>query len=116
MLARLANAKARLRLQETLNGLAPDADIQALEGVRDHINQLVTETQVGRDLGDRELDQRLGRIREAEADASQRAQLAELKRTRKRDLLPMVLPGEMIPGADGRAKEPVGRAHWPVGG
>jgi len=27
MLARLSNAKARLRFQETLTGLAPDADI-----------------------------------------------------------------------------------------
>ena len=50
MLARLANAKARLRLQETLNGLSPDADIRALDTVRDYINRLVTETQISRDL------------------------------------------------------------------
>src|SRR5262249_1351409 len=31
MLARLANAKARLRLHETLSGLSPEADIRALE-------------------------------------------------------------------------------------
>jgi phage shock protein A len=54
MLARLANAKARLRFQETLAGLSPDADIRALEEVRDHINRLVAETQVSRDLGDSE--------------------------------------------------------------
>src|ERR1700687_3757988 len=50
MLARLANAKARLRLQETLNGLSPDADIRALDTVRDYINRLVTATQISRDL------------------------------------------------------------------
>src|SRR6059058_1595228 len=44
MLARLASAKARLRFQTTLNGLSPDADIRALEEVRDHINRLVAET------------------------------------------------------------------------
>jgi phage shock protein A len=91
MLARLANAKARLRFQETLNGLVPDVDIRALESVRVHINQLVTETKINRDLGDSELEQRLGQIRDAEADTARRAQLEEMKRTRKRDLLPMVL-------------------------
>src|SRR5262245_64291000 len=43
MLARLANAKARLRLHETLRGLSPEADIQALETVREHVNRLVAE-------------------------------------------------------------------------
>jgi phage shock protein A len=92
MLARLASAKARLRFQATLNGLSPDADIRALEEVRDHINRQVTETQVSRDLGDTELEKRLGRIREAEADSAARAQLDELKRTRRARLVPMVLP------------------------
>ena len=92
MIARLANAQARLRLQETLTGLSTDADIRALEGVRDHINQLVAEVQVARDTSDTDLERRLGKIREAEADAAARAQLDELKRARKRTLLPLVLP------------------------
>ena len=116
MLARLANAKARLRLHATLNGISPDADIRALEGVRDHINQLVAETQVNLDFGDRELEQRLGRIREAEADAARRAQLHELKRSRKRGFLPVVVAPEVIPQSDGRTAEAASRAHWPVGG
>src|SRR5216110_1523216 len=96
MLARLASAKARLRFQATLNGLSPDADIRALEEVRDHVNRLVAETQVARDLGDSELEKRLGRIREAEAESAARAQLDELKRARRGRLLPMVLP-EAVP-------------------
>lgn len=92
MLARLANAKARLRLQETLTGLSPDADIRALEAVRDHINRLVSEVQVARDSGDPELERRLGTIREAEANNAARAQLDELKRSRRRTLLPVVMP------------------------
>ena len=91
MLARLANANARLRFQATLQGLSADADIRALEEVRDHINRLVTETQVGRDLGDGDLERRLGKIREAEAESSARAQLEELKRAR-RELVPMIIP------------------------
>jgi phage shock protein A len=92
MLARLANAKARLRFQETLSGLSPDADIRALEEVRDHVNRLVAETQVSREVGDSELERRLGRIREAEAQSAARAQLEELKRARREKLVPMVLP------------------------
>jgi phage shock protein A len=92
MLARLANAKARLRFQATLNGLSPDADIRALEEVRDHVNRLVAETQVSREVADGDLEQRLGRIREAEAESAARAQLQELKRARREKLVPMVLP------------------------
>ncbi|HVM94824.1 MAG TPA: PspA/IM30 family protein [Candidatus Acidoferrales bacterium] len=92
MLARFANAQARLRFHETLQGLSADADIRALESVREHINRLVTETQMSRELGDTDLEQRLGAIREKEATAAARAQLEELKRARRRRLLPVVLP------------------------
>lgn len=91
MLARLANARARMTLQETLNGLSADADIRALDGVRDHINRLVEEAQMGREIGDADLEKRLSTIREAEAAAAAQAQLEELKRTRRRVLLPLVL-------------------------
>lgn len=90
MLARLANAKARSRLQETLNGFSSDADVRALEAVREHIERQVSEVQLGRDLGDSELEHRLGAIRDAEASAAAHAQLQELKRSRRR-LLPLVL-------------------------
>ncbi len=94
MLARLANAKARLRFQATLNGLAPDADIRALDEVRDHINRLVAETQLTREIADTDLDRRLGAIREAESDASARAQLAEMKRARM--LVPVAWPPDKV--------------------
>jgi phage shock protein A len=91
MLARLANAKARLRLHETLSGLSPEADIRALEAVREHVNRLVNEVGLVRDGGDPELERRLGRIRDAEAHSAARAQLDELKRARRERLVPMVL-------------------------
>jgi phage shock protein A len=90
MLARLSNAKARLRLQETLSGLSPEADLQALDAVRDHINRLVAEVQVSRASSDQDLEARLAGIREAEAKASARAQLDELKKARGRALMPAV--------------------------
>lgn len=90
MLARMANAKARLKFQETLSGLSPDADIRALEAVREHIQRLVEESKMSREVGDNDLERRLGKIREAEADAAARSQLEELKRARKGRLLPMI--------------------------
>ena len=91
MLARLANAKARLRLHETLSGLSAEADIQALEQVRDHVTRLVTEANRVRDGADPALEKRLGSIRDAEAERGARAQLDELKRARKGNLVPMVV-------------------------
>ncbi len=97
MLARLANAKARLRLHETLSGLSPEADIQALEEVRDHVSRLVTEANLVRDGGDPALEKRLGVIRDAEAERAARAQLDELKRARKSGLVPMVVTPAVQP-------------------
>jgi len=97
MLARLANAKARLRLHETLSGLSPEADIQALETVREHVNRLVAEVALVREGADPELERRLGVIRDAEAASAARAQLEELKRTRRAALVPMALVPAAVP-------------------
>lgn len=100
MLARLANAKARLRLHETLSGLSPEADIQALESVRDHVNRLVAEVALVREGADPELERRLGTIRDAESAHSARAQLEELKRAKRAALVPMTLtPAKTVPAA-----------------
>lgn len=83
MLARLTNARARLRLQEALQGLSPDADLRALEGVREHVGRLLAETQLVRQAGDSDLERRLTQIRNREATAGAHAQLEELKRARQ---------------------------------
>ena len=70
MLARLANATARARLQQTLGGLSPDADLRALDAVREHVERQVADVQLGRDLADTDLEHRLGVIRDAEASAA----------------------------------------------
>ncbi len=91
-MARLANAKARLRLQETIKGLTPDADIQALEEVRAHIDRLSAEVEVSREVADSELAQRIEKVREAESDAAARVELEELKRVKKRSLVRVDMP------------------------
>ncbi len=91
VMAKLANAKVRLQLQETIKGLVLDADIQALEEVRAHIERLTAEVGISKEVADGELDQKMREIREAEADASARAQLDELKRMKKRQVIPVDL-------------------------
>ena len=86
MLARLTNARARLRLQEALQGLSPDADLRALEGVREHVGRLLAETHLVRTAGDSDLERRLAHIREQEAGAGARAELEELKRERGKQI------------------------------
>jgi phage shock protein A len=98
MLARLANAKARLRFQETLAGFSPEADIRALEAVREHIQRIVEEARINRDLRGGELEQRLGKIRADEAEVAARQQLDELKRSRRVRLpLPVLVEPEYQP-------------------
>ena len=96
MLARLANARARRRLQRTLDGVSPDADVRALEAVREDIERQVHEVQLGRELGDAAVEQQLSGLRSAEADALAQAQLDALKRARRARLLPLALPQPAI--------------------
>lgn len=103
MLARLANAQARLKLQRAINGIAgitPDADIQALESVREYIERTVTAVAGSHETGDAGLDARLEQIRNDQARKAARAQLDELKRRRGRVLLPMVIsdPAGVVAG------------------
>ena len=81
MIASLANAKARRRIQEALAGISVDADMRALEAVREHVARASTERILDGELeGMVGLDSRLRAIRdEARQDAAQ-LELDELKR------------------------------------
>ena len=101
ILATLANARARRRIQEAFEGLSVDADMRALESVRDYVARVSTEGRLTQELEeDGDLRQRVRAIRsEAESDA-QRAELEALKR-RLRPQLAEPTPGsEPIPTPD----------------
>jgi phage shock protein A len=98
-LASLANARARRRIQEALAGFSVDADMRALDSVREHVARLASEGVLDRELAgaDDGLDGRLRAIRdESRREAAQR-ELAELKRR----LAPKTL------GSGDEAAEPV---------
>jgi phage shock protein A len=88
MLATLANAQARRRIQEALEGLSVDADMKALEGVRDHIARISTEGKLDRELGDDGMRTRLRAIRDEVRSEGARRELAALKS----QLRPQALP------------------------
>lgn len=84
MLATLANAQARRRIHEALEGLSVDAEMKALETVREHIARISTEGRLDRELGDDGLRTRLRAIRDEAREEAARSELEELKR----ELLP----------------------------
>ncbi len=88
MLARLRSAEARLRIQEQLDGLSVDADVKALENVREHIRTTVAEAALGRELQEASLDERLAALRAQSGAAAGREELARLKAARVRPALP----------------------------
>ena len=80
MLAKKANAEARITIQETLDGLSTEADIRALESVRENIEKLQAEADIGAEIEGESLDDKLARIREKATDANAQAELDEMKK------------------------------------
>ncbi len=80
MLAKKANAEARIQIQETLDGLSTDADIRALENVRESIEKTAAEADVGAEIQEDSLDSKLEEIKEKAQSTSARAQLDEMKK------------------------------------
>ena len=79
MLATLANAQARRRMQEAIEGLSVDAEMKALEGVREHIARIATEGSLMREIGDDGFRTRVRAIRDEVREEAARRELVELK-------------------------------------
>lgn len=79
-IAAKANAEARIEIQSTLDGLSTDADVKALDNVREHISKLQAEADIGSELAGDSLDAKLAKIKEKAANSSARSQLAAMKK------------------------------------
>jgi phage shock protein A len=79
MLAKMASAQARMRINEQLEGLSVDAEVKALDNVREHIKNTIAEANLGSELKSTDLDERLKGLRQASGDVTAKQQLAELK-------------------------------------
>jgi phage shock protein A len=111
MLATLANAQARRRMQEAIDGLSVDAEMKALEGVREHIARISTEGALDREIGGDDMRARLAEIRDEMRDESARRELEEIKQQLRPRVLPQSAPraeegldlatGQVVPVATG---------------
>jgi len=79
MLARMQSAQARIRIQDQLEGLSVDAEVKALDNVREHIKTTIAEANLGKELSESSLDSRLAALRSQTGDVQAKQQLAELK-------------------------------------
>jgi phage shock protein A len=79
MLAKMASAQARLRIQEQLDGLSVDAEVKALDGVREHIKNTIAEANMNKEIGDVDLDTRLKALRAQTGDATAKSEWERLK-------------------------------------
>jgi phage shock protein A len=94
MLVTLANAQARRRIQDALDGLSVEAEMKALEGVREHIARMSTEGRLDRELGDDGQRHRLREIRDEIRTEGARRELDALKAQLRPQALPEPAPAE----------------------
>src|SRR6185369_13758873 len=69
MLAKMASAQARVRIQEQLEGLSVDNEVKALEGVREHIKTTIAQANLTSELQETDVDARLKKLRASTGDA-----------------------------------------------
>ena len=79
MLAALANARARKRIQEAFEGLSTEGEMRALESVRGEIERMKAESRIDVDM-DSGLEKRVRAIRDEARLEAARRELEELKR------------------------------------
>ena len=82
MLAQMHSAQARLKIQNQLDGLSVDAEVRALDNVREHIKNTVAEAKMGSELRDSDLDVKLAKLRQSSGSITARQELEEMKRAR----------------------------------
>jgi phage shock protein A len=78
----MQSAQARLRIQDQLEGLSLDAEVKALDTVREHIKNTIAQANLGDELSSSSLDSRLAALKSQTGDVQAKQQLADLKAKR----------------------------------
>ncbi len=102
-LAIWAGAQARRQVHAVLEGLSVDADLRALEGLREHIAKLATERQLDAEIADvgpagDGLGERLRAIRDGARDEAAQRELDEIKQRLQPALAADSAPGAAVAG------------------
>jgi phage shock protein A len=79
MIAKMASAQARIRIHEQLEGLSVDAEVKALENVRDHIKNTIAQANLNKELGESDLDARLKALRTQTGEVSAKTEWQRLR-------------------------------------
>jgi phage shock protein A len=79
MLAKMASAEARMRVQQQLEGLSVDNEVKALDNVREHIKNTIAEANLGKELGESDLDSRLKALRAQTGEATSKSEWERLR-------------------------------------
>lgn len=82
MLAKMASAQARVKIQDQLEGLSVDAEVKALDNVREHIKNTVAEANLGDELKSSDLDQRLAKLRASSGDVTANEEWEKMKQAK----------------------------------
>jgi phage shock protein A len=79
MLAKMASAEARMRIQQQLDGLSVDNEVKALDNVREHIKNTIAEANLGKEIGESDLDTRLTQLRSQTGVATAKSEWERLR-------------------------------------
>ena len=79
MLAKMQSAQARMKIQESLDGLSVDDEVRALDTVRSHIKNVIAESNLTKELSDSSLDSRLSKLKNQVGDVQARQELEAMK-------------------------------------
>lgn len=79
MLAKMHSAQVKVRINEQLEGLSVDNEVKALEGVREHIKNTIAEANLGKELGESDLDNRLKALRSQTGEVTAKSDWERLR-------------------------------------
>ncbi|MEZ4464146.1 MAG: PspA/IM30 family protein [bacterium] len=82
VVAQIKDAEARKQIQEQLDGLSVDDDIKALDNVRQYADKVRAEVQIGDEIKETSIENKLAAIRAQSGSAKAQARLAALKAQR----------------------------------
>jgi phage shock protein A len=105
-LAVFASARMRRQVRAAIDGLSVDADVRALEGVREHVAKLATEAHLDGELArGSDLRHRLAEIRGEARHEAARQEVEEIKRR----LRPLAAGDGPVAQVQGHPKDPVAK-------
>ncbi|WP_428263602.1 PspA/IM30 family protein [Haliangium sp.] len=79
MMAKMASAEVKVRIQEQLEGLSVDAEVKALDNVRGHIKETIAQANLGDELAETDIDARLRKLRASSGDVTAKSEWEKLR-------------------------------------